>query len=147
MNATVLSSSATSSLQSSELEPKVEQVDDMDEVQQVDEVEKMGQIDEMEEVEQVDNEEEVERAEEVEEEDQLDQVEQEALSSFSVAGGISDEVPLGVLLHVFVWTTNLAKPWISTLVLRFILQKASYYFFNCITISVILDFPILLRIQ
>ncbi|XP_046953734.1 circadian clock protein PASD1 [Lynx rufus] len=85
-------SSATSSLQSFEFEPDVEQVDDMDEVQQVDEVEKMGQIDEMEEVEQVDKEEEVERAEEVEEEDQLDQMEQEALSSFSVAGGISDEL-------------------------------------------------------
>ncbi|XP_047700703.1 circadian clock protein PASD1 isoform X3 [Prionailurus viverrinus] len=85
-------SSATSSLQSFEFEPDVEQVDDMDEVQQVDEVEKMGQIDEMEEVEQVDKEEEVERVEEVEEEDQLDQVEQEALSPFSVAGGISDEL-------------------------------------------------------
>ncbi|GAB5584973.1 circadian clock protein PASD1 isoform X1 [Prionailurus iriomotensis] len=95
-------SSATSSLQSFEFEPDVEQVDDMDEVQQVDEVEKMGQIDEMEEVEQVDKEEEVERAEEVEEEDQLDQVEQEALSSFSVAGGISDEAP--VTSTITVWT-------------------------------------------
>ncbi|XP_077608572.1 circadian clock protein PASD1, partial [Crocuta crocuta] len=68
-------SPATSSLQSFEFEPEVEQVDDMYEVQQVDEVEEMSQMDEMEEVEQADKEEEVERVQ-VEEEEELEQVEE-----------------------------------------------------------------------
>ena len=63
---------------------------------------------------------------------------------------------LGVLLHISVCTTIPEKPQISTLVLNFTLQKAHSIFFvlflfcfvlNCITISVVLDFLMLLRIQ
>lgn len=131
---TGLSSSVASSSQSFEFQPAVEQVSDVDEVQPEDELEEvdwMEQMDEVDEVGQVDEEEEVEQMEQiekleqegqldqveedkqldrVEQEDQADQAEQEASSPSSVAAGISDEVPLGVLLHIFVWTTNPAKP-------------------------------------
>lgn len=130
MHSTVLSSAA-SSPRSFDFEPEAEQVYGVDEVQQVDEMEEvdqMGQMDEMGNMEQGDEEEEVEQVEEVEEEGQLDQVEQEARSPSNAAAGISDEVPVGVLLHIIVWTTNPAKPWISTLVFRFTLQKASYFY-------------------
>lgn len=113
---TGLSSSVASSLQSFEFQPAVEQVSDVDEVQledELEEVDRMEQMDEVDEVGQVDEEEEVEQVEQIEEleqEDQADQAEQEASSPSSAAAGISDEVPLRVLLHIFVWTTNPAKP-------------------------------------
>ncbi|XP_029786561.1 circadian clock protein PASD1 [Suricata suricatta] len=120
----ILELPATSSLQSFEFEPEVEQVDDMGEVQQVDELEEVEQVDEEEEVERVEEvveEEELEQVYEVEEEyqleqeeqedqlnhveqeDQLGQVEQEALSSSNVTSGINDELlqpPLSIALYI-----------------------------------------------
>lgn len=73
MNFIVLSSSALSSLKKLEFKHMVECVDDVVEVEQL-------EIDQM---------------------DEVEEVEQENLSSFSVAAGISAQVPMGILPHIY----------------------------------------------
>ena len=158
MHSTVLSSSATSSLQSFELESSLEQIHDMDDA---DQMEKMEQVDEEEEVEwmvekkveqksQVDRMEKDDQLDQVKKEEQLDemkqdeQLEQQALSPSTVAANTTDQVLLEMLLHMFVWTTNSAKPWISSLVLRSTLLRAShfYHYFYHTGFSVAAESPV-----